>query len=267
MWTLYYTKQVQKDASAKHGISKSASSRLGGLTVAIVVIIYIAGLSAMSPYTPGFVRATTIFTFGVPFSSVACWGLQKISSLIFWLPRSGWVSPIFIPLSVGSYAIDVLLNMPILGWALVTVFAVGFINALNMADGANGLVPGIAVASFGYLFVCAIARTKWPMVWPICHWGCTLSRHFKISDLSSAQDSIYRSNLRCFLFNKTRWGLFHKCMSHLNVVLFHPCSIYERGWLICYISPVVLYKTPAVACLKQIASVQMWNYAWSGNSI
>ena len=63
------------------------------------------------------------------------------------------MSPIFIPLSVGSYAIDVLLNMPILGWALVTVFAVGFINALNMADGANGLVPGIAVASFGILVI------------------------------------------------------------------------------------------------------------------
>jgi UDP-N-acetylmuramyl pentapeptide phosphotransferase/UDP-N-acetylglucosamine-1-phosphate transferase len=35
----------------------------------------------------------------------------------------------------------------------VTVFAVGFINALNMADGANGLVPGIALASFAVFFM------------------------------------------------------------------------------------------------------------------
>ena len=53
LMTLLSGSRLGKDASAKHGISKSESSRLGGLAVSIVVIIYIAGLSAMSPYTPG----------------------------------------------------------------------------------------------------------------------------------------------------------------------------------------------------------------------
>ena len=64
-----------------------------------------------------------------------------------------WLSPMLIPVSVGIPLIDALIALPVLGWALVTVFAVGFINALNMADGANGLVPGIALASFGVFFM------------------------------------------------------------------------------------------------------------------
>lgn len=64
-----------------------------------------------------------------------------------------WLSPKFIPSSVGISVIDALITLPVLGWVLVTIFAVGFINALNMADGANGLVPGIAVASFGVFFM------------------------------------------------------------------------------------------------------------------
>jgi UDP-GlcNAc:undecaprenyl-phosphate GlcNAc-1-phosphate transferase len=64
-----------------------------------------------------------------------------------------WLSPALIPVSIGVPAIDFFLNLPVLSWALVTVFAVGFINALNMADGANGLVPGIALAAFAVFFM------------------------------------------------------------------------------------------------------------------
>ena len=44
--------------------------------------------------------------------------------------------------------LDQALQIPIVAWSVVTIFCVGFINAFNMADGANGLVPGIATAAF-----------------------------------------------------------------------------------------------------------------------
>jgi hypothetical protein len=50
-----------KDAPAKHGISGSESSRSGGLAIASVVIVYITGLSVMSPYTPDLAKGGSIF--------------------------------------------------------------------------------------------------------------------------------------------------------------------------------------------------------------
>jgi UDP-N-acetylmuramyl pentapeptide phosphotransferase/UDP-N-acetylglucosamine-1-phosphate transferase len=39
-----------------------------------------------------------------------------------------------------------------MGWLLTVIFCVGFINAVNMADGANGLMPGILTISFGLFY-------------------------------------------------------------------------------------------------------------------
>ena len=49
--------------------------------------------------------------------------------------------------------LDFLLGIPLAAWVLVTIFCVGFVNAFNMADGANGLVPGIAVAALSVFFM------------------------------------------------------------------------------------------------------------------
>ena len=153
-----------EDASDKHGISVTESSRLGGLAIAIIVMIYIAGLSVISPYTPGPLRSDTfLYLWGAVF--VCCsLGFAEDIKPDFLSPalRLGakfavfgllfWLAPALLPVSVDIPVIGLLLSVPFLGWALVTVFAVGFINALNMADGANGLVPGIALASFAIFF-------------------------------------------------------------------------------------------------------------------
>ncbi len=55
-----------------------------------------------------------------------------------------WAWPELVPAKLGVVGVDALLQFPLLAWALTTVFCVGFINAFNMADGANGLVPGIS---------------------------------------------------------------------------------------------------------------------------
>jgi UDP-N-acetylmuramyl pentapeptide phosphotransferase/UDP-N-acetylglucosamine-1-phosphate transferase len=38
--------------------------------------------------------------------------------------------------------------MPLVGWAITVVFCIGFVNAINMADGANGLMPGTLTMAF-----------------------------------------------------------------------------------------------------------------------
>ena len=56
LMTLLANSQLGKEASSKHGISALESSRLGGLAVAIVILVYTLGFSLISPYTPGPVR-------------------------------------------------------------------------------------------------------------------------------------------------------------------------------------------------------------------
>tara|TARA_B110000967_G_scaffold203938_1_gene245475 strand:+ start:835 stop:1185 length:351 start_codon:yes stop_codon:yes gene_type:complete len=58
---------------------------------------------------------------------------------------------------LGLPVIDYLLTFPLISWIVCTIFAVGFVNAMNMADGANGLVPGITFAAF-FVFACETGR-------------------------------------------------------------------------------------------------------------
>ena len=165
LMTLLANTQLGKDGSAKHGISLTESSRLGGLAIAIIVIVYIAGLSLMSPYTSGLEREPSFLYLWCAVFFCGLLGFAEDIKPDFLTPRLRlvakfsvlgalfWLSPALIPVSIGVPAIDFFLNLPVLGWALVTVFAVGFINALNMADGANGLVPGIALAAFAVFFM------------------------------------------------------------------------------------------------------------------
>ena len=44
---------------------------------------------------------------------------------------------------IGVVGLDFLLDKVIIAWIITLVFCVGFVNAVNMADGANGLIPGI----------------------------------------------------------------------------------------------------------------------------
>ena len=48
--------RIGKDDPNKHGISTIRSSRLGGVAVLFVAAMYIFGLWAFSPYTPGVIR-------------------------------------------------------------------------------------------------------------------------------------------------------------------------------------------------------------------
>jgi UDP-N-acetylmuramyl pentapeptide phosphotransferase/UDP-N-acetylglucosamine-1-phosphate transferase len=64
-----------------------------------------------------------------------------------------FVWPVLVPQSIGFVGFDYILSLPLVGELLVIFFLVGFINAINMADGANGLIPGIAFFSILLFFL------------------------------------------------------------------------------------------------------------------
>lgn len=155
MW-LFANFTLGKDSASRHGIAHTESSRLGGLVIGIVFISYIAGLMFFSPYTPGFVRSNDFaYIWGAVF--ICCMlGLAedfkpdflsaklRLGAKFFVFGILLCLVPQLVPKSLGVPGLDLLLTNNVIALCLTTIFCVGFINAFNMADGANGLVPGIA---------------------------------------------------------------------------------------------------------------------------
>jgi UDP-GlcNAc:undecaprenyl-phosphate GlcNAc-1-phosphate transferase len=154
-----------RDLASSHGISLSDSSRLGGLAITIVVGCYLVGMLLLTPYVPGALRSDQNFYLWLAVAVCAALGLAEdikadfltpalrlaCKFLVFGVLLFFW--PNFVPTEIGIPGIDTLLSIPLIAWVLVTIFCVGFINAFNMADGANGLVPGICVAAFTIFFL------------------------------------------------------------------------------------------------------------------
>ena len=74
-----------------------------------------------------------------------------IISLIFGLCLL--VIPTLMPQKIGIVGLDFLLDKAIIGWIITLVFCVGFVNAVNMADGANGLIPGIMTVALTIFYM------------------------------------------------------------------------------------------------------------------
>lgn len=152
-----------KDNQEKHGISQVNASRLGG-----AVIIGISLCFLIFKFFEGhqFTNASPLVAHpwaGMAFLASSALGLVEdvdndllspqlrlaMLALFFGLTFVIW--PEVIPNKTGYAVIDFIMSQPILGWAIAVIFSVGFINAINMADGANGLVPGIVfIASVIY---------------------------------------------------------------------------------------------------------------------
>jgi UDP-GlcNAc:undecaprenyl-phosphate GlcNAc-1-phosphate transferase len=153
--------QTGIDSASKHGISARSSSRLGGLAVMISVLIFFA---------VAYIQNSSVFyadlanygnnRFGI-FAIMCCAGMGLAEDLkadflspvvrlvlkFFLFAGIVFVWPDLVPESLGFSWIDYLLSIPLIGAIFLIIFLVGFINAVNMADGANGLIPGIAFFS------------------------------------------------------------------------------------------------------------------------
>ena len=153
-----------RDSSLSHGISASDSSRLGGVSILITFSVFVLLMTYFSPYTPGVLRDPFWSYFWGGILSCCAIGLVEdfkadaLSPFIRLLLKAVifggvlWAAPVMVPSQIGIFWVDSLLKIDWLAWLLCTVFFVGFINAFNMSDGANGLVPGICLCTFVVLF-------------------------------------------------------------------------------------------------------------------
>ena len=140
------------DAAASHGISERNLSRLGGLGIGLTVLIYYA--SQMM----GEVFGSPLFEFGLkglPIYALAggCFALigflddtQRVTSPLARLGLMFSVALLFLIIEPSLLPTKILTLLPFEVpnriFVLVAVLVlVGFVNASNMSDGANGLMP------------------------------------------------------------------------------------------------------------------------------
>ena len=146
------------ESAEKHGISQIRASRLGGAAIfASSVLLYIFAIITGSVGIDDSTDAPVVAWLAV----FICMGIGLVDDLYSNLlsPRIRLVSilavfslclclvPSLIPKSLGIIGLDSLLAISIIGWLITAVFCTGFVNAINMADGANGLIPGTITIS------------------------------------------------------------------------------------------------------------------------
>ena len=154
------------DSADKHGISQVSASRLGGLA------IFISWLGLMlAGYYNGYLGGKSGGPAGpywIDWFAVGCCAVLGLAEdlrnnmlsprfrllaelAIFAIAIAFW--PLLIPIDFGLPGLDALMAVPVIGWFLTVVFCVGFINAVNMSDGANGLMPGIMTIAYSLFYL------------------------------------------------------------------------------------------------------------------
>ena len=146
-----------QDSVSKHGIGHENSSRLGGAVIGVAGLVGILSsqffeFAAMEPgdYLWSWAAIALCGCLGLiedfknnllsPKFRLCC--LLVIFGVLF----SAW--PWLVPTSLGIPLLSYVMDIPAIGVMLAVLFSVGFINAVNMADGANGLMSGVAFIAF-----------------------------------------------------------------------------------------------------------------------
>lgn len=148
------------DSATKHGIGHQESSRLGGIVILLSSLVW--GL--FSVLTEGnllWADNVGYVTYGIIVTCLltvlgAIEDVQndvlsprfRLRAMVSVFAVLFLICPEVVPDNFGLASIDAVMGVPVLGALLTIVFCVGFINAVNIADGANGLMSGIAALSF-----------------------------------------------------------------------------------------------------------------------
>ncbi len=227
------------ESGNKHGISKIGASRLGGAAIfgsalALYLFGVFSGIIELSPLsTVSNVLWLSIFScMGIGLmddlkSNLLSPKIRLIaSSLIFGVCLL--LIPTLIPQRMGVVGLDFLLDNAITAWILTLVFCVGFVNAVNMADGANGLIPGIITAALAVFYMEVGSFT-----YAIFMATCGL---FTIFNVISG---------RLFLGDAGAYGL--GSMVALNGLFLHSAGVFSAAFL------AVLFAYPCIDILVTVA--------------
>ena len=159
------------ESTDKHGISEVKSSRLGGVAVAVAVLVAMLFL-LFSGYRGDNINAPLGLYWPLWLGAFGCFFLGLLEDLKngSLSPRSRLISkallllvifllsPSLVLNNVGLPGVDWLLGFPWLALIITLFFSVGFINAVNTVDGANGLLSGI------FTITCFIFVTEIPSI-------------------------------------------------------------------------------------------------------
>lgn len=151
------------DSEDKHGISHQQASRLGGVAVAFCALcIYwlSVGLNLPSDRVGEAVLSTPI-TYAVLIGFIGfCDDAHghipaRLRILLTALIFAAFliINPDYMPRSIGLPIVDSMLNFWPVAFSLCVFGCLGVLNATNMADGANGLMPLVFMGSFFGLFL------------------------------------------------------------------------------------------------------------------
>ena len=174
------------ESSAKHGISTENASRLGGALLAIACgigvlysllfldVVFISvdfRLASIAIILTSLVGLVEDISNGILTPRVRLILLAIIFSVTF------LYDPFLKPGVTTQSMLGTLVSIPLVGAFLCAFFAIGFINAVNMADGANGLMPGIAL--FVFLTFTYVSNTlSW--VWALLAYAVAIFTLFNV---------------------------------------------------------------------------------------
>ena len=153
------------DRSAKHGISVKDTSRMGGVAIALfLILVWLAtiifpalsgDIKSGTAWGPSFLLLAGLLAgigflddLGMPLTPT----IRLLTSTLI-LTVGFIVVPDWMPNQLLDFFGDTSLGFEV-GLVAASVFVcVGFINAGNMADGANGLFSGICLAFFACVWI------------------------------------------------------------------------------------------------------------------
>ena len=168
------------DREGKHGISQKDSSRLGGIAIFVSVLLF----SVVAPWLSDSV-ALLIELNGDELGAIGGYhwlalviglvgladdinlGLKPMQRmlLMFALSIAGFFwAPEWLP-DLQSFSVySDLLTMPLVTIMLSAFVLVGFTNACNIVDGANGLLGIIATVFFLFVYLLTVEPLYWALV-------------------------------------------------------------------------------------------------------
>ena len=169
------------DREGKHGISQKDSSRLGGIAIFISVVLFSVGAPWLSDSVSTLIGVEELNQSGTVkgYEWLAiCIGLVGLADdvniglkpmqrmlLLFAVSIAGFIwAPEWLP-DLQRFAVySELLTIPLVTIILSVFVLVGFTNASNMVDGANGLLGIIATVFFLFVYLLTNEPLYWALV-------------------------------------------------------------------------------------------------------
>lgn len=149
--------QAGRDEEGKHGISDRLPSRLGGVAVFVSALIVLWSRELANPSVESIWPQTSVAELGafiigvIGLTEDLLQSLGTIKRLFLLFLVSGLciaLRPDWVPVDMVTWLAPELMNHFWVMAPLTVVFVVAFVNAGNIADGANGLLPLILAPLF-----------------------------------------------------------------------------------------------------------------------